>query len=228
MKRLVAVTVMLVLAGRSAPALAQDTPLSHILIDGEEWLPAGWIPALRPDLPRLAAACRDRAAVVTREGLRYAISADGKELVMTPPGGPPKPIALPHIMKLSGLVLWPAGGTLVVGDAGSKYLWAFRIGPDGGLDGDRYYQLRVRPGTTSSGVTSLAIDTAGRVYAATPLGVQFFDPTGRLSGVLLSPGREPPTGIGFSPAEPDRLIGLFGDKLFARKLRTTGVPVVEK
>jgi hypothetical protein len=82
-----------------------------------------------------------------------------------------------------------------------------------------YAPLRTRRGQKSIEVTGLTTDKDGRVYAATGIGVQVFDPTGRLCGVLTpaAPGR--PENLAF---EGDRLTLWVGDTKYARKLRTAG------
>ena len=69
-------------------------------------------------------------------------------------------------------------------------------------------------------VTGLVVDRDGRIYAATDIGVQVFDPTGRLCGVLTpaAPGR--PEFLAF---EGDKLTHWIGDTKYERKLNTTGV-----
>jgi hypothetical protein len=85
----------------------------------------------------------------------------------------------------------PDGGTLYVGSSVGKYIQAFRIEKDGSRTaGQPYCSLRVPRGQKDMPVTDLCVDAAGRIYAATPIGVQIFDPTGRLCGVL-NPKREP-------------------------------------
>src|SRR6185295_9736350 len=90
------------------------------------------------------------------------------------------------------------GSTLLVGDAAERYVWAFRIEKDGSIGpGDRYCRLRVPkddrlkkewPATAGRSETSaLTVDGAGRFYAATSIGIQVFDPTGRLCGVMTAP-----------------------------------------
>jgi sugar lactone lactonase YvrE len=122
----------------------------------------------------------------------------------------------------AGITFWADQGTLVVGDAEGKRLYAFRVERDGGLTAkEGYYTLRVRPGQ-DSGVARLTIDGDRRVYAATPEGVQVFDPTGRLCGVLLKPLPEPVTAVAFGGAERDRLYIACGSKLFVRKMKARG------
>ena len=81
------------------------------------------------------------------------------------------------------------GTTLFVGLTDQKFVWAYRLNAEGKPEsGAAYCTLHVPKwaGSTTT-VTSLAIDASNRIYAATPIGVQVFDPTGRLCGVLHSP-----------------------------------------
>jgi enterochelin esterase family protein len=83
----------------------------------------------------------------------------------------------------------------------------------------------VRRGETASGVTALTVDDKGRVYACTPLGVQVFDPTGRLSGVLLKPADGDLTAVALGGPDGDTLFVACGEKIFARKTKAKAVPL---
>ncbi|MCS6852367.1 MAG: SMP-30/gluconolactonase/LRE family protein, partial [Gemmataceae bacterium] len=137
-------------------------------------------------------------------------------------------LALP-VAQPSGLTFTPDEGTLVVGDAAGKHLWAFRVEKDGSLTcAEPYYPLRIRPGETASGVTALTVDADGRLYACTPVGIQMFDPTGRLSGVLLNPSPRTPTAIAFAGPERDVLVVSCGDSVYGRRLKARGVALTRR
>jgi hypothetical protein len=82
-----------------------------------------------------------------------------------------------------------------------------------------YCSLRVGPGGQSR-VTALTGDKDGRIYAATPLGIQVFDPTGRLCGVMAAP----PGQVDRLAFESDHLVTLVADGTYRRRLNTAGVP----
>jgi enterochelin esterase family protein len=82
-----------------------------------------------------------------------------------------------------------------------------------------YCPLRLRRGEKEIEVTGLAVDKDGRIYAATEIGVQVFDPTGRLCGVLTPVAEGKPTHLAF---EGDQLTLWIGDTKYTRKLNTTG------
>ncbi len=119
--------------------------------------------------------------------------------------------------------MWADGGTLVAGVAGNKYLYAYRIRENGDLDGkERYYPFWVRP-KRPSGNAGPALDAAGRAYATSREGVQVFDPTGRLSGIMVAPERAALGGAAFGGADLDRLYVACGGKVYVRKMLRKGV-----
>jgi hypothetical protein len=119
--------------------------------------------------------------------------------------------------------------TLLVADAADRYVWAFPIQKDGSLGpGDRYCRLRVRgderrkqftrPEAFRADPSAMTVDGANRTYVATNLGIQVFDPTGRLCGVFTAPpGRV--TALAF---DGDRLFARADGKPFVRKMLAEG------
>jgi hypothetical protein len=184
----------LLIAGLAA---AQDMPLSEIIKPGETWQPAsGDMPAREKG--RYHFDLKDRPLWVTNG---YVGSKDGIYKFKEPTCG------------ISAL----GGSTYLVADAADRYIWAIRIEKDGSLTGepaDRYCRLRVRgddrrkknqpPDAFRADPSAMTIDGATRLYVATNLGIQIFDPTGRLCGVITSP--------------PGRVTELVfdGNQLFAR------------
>ncbi|MBA4062136.1 MAG: hypothetical protein C0501_00190 [Isosphaera sp.] len=99
-------------------------------------------------------------------------------------------------------------------------LWAFPADEKGVVGtGAPYARLRNAPrgGVVLAG--GLAADRDGRIYAATEIGVQVFDPTGRLCGVLTPAAKGRPEHLAF---EGDLLTHWVGDTKYARRLNTAG------
>jgi hypothetical protein len=114
----------------------------------------------------------------------------------------------------------PDGCTVFVAFNRGSFLHAHAIGKDGALQpGHPYAPLRTRRGEKEIGVTSLAVDQAGRIYAATEIGVQVFDPTGRMCGVLTPAAPGLPQALAF---EGDQLTLWIGNTKYTRALRTAG------
>ncbi len=128
------------------------------------------------------------------------------------------------IERPNGIILWPDQQTLVVADSAGKHLWAFRVEHDGSLsDKSPYYTLRLQPGETASRADGMTVDTAGRIYVASQVGLQVFDPTGRLGGVMLKPQISPLSNVVFASPKLDTLYVTAGDKVFRRKVNTHGL-----
>lgn len=112
------------------------------------------------------------------------------------------------------------GHTVYVGFSKGTFLHAHALTKDGGLDQGRpYAPLRLRTGSPDIAVHGLAADKDGRIYAATDIGVQVYDPTGRMCGVLTPAAEGKPEALAF---EGDQLTLWIGDTKFARTLRTVG------
>lgn len=111
-------------------------------------------------------------------------------------------------------------GTLYAGRADGRALVAFTLDKAGAPGHpEAYAPLRLKRGATGIEVTSLAADEDGRIYAATDIGVQVFDPTGRLCGVLTPAAPGKPKHLAF---EGDQLTLWVGEAKYARKLNTHG------
>ena len=140
----------------------------------------------------------------------------------------------------NGITVSPDYGTLAVSEAGGQFVWAYRINPDGTLDAKAPYMTLRRPidpkgdfpraepppYKTASGGDGMTTDTLGRYYVTSAVGLQVFDPTGRMCGVIDKP--QPDKGITscvLSGAQRDLLYVTSADKIFRRKVLATGLNV---
>jgi enterochelin esterase family protein len=146
-----------------------------------------------------------RQRMWARVGAREITIVEGRDLTD----------AGPHALVLSS-----GGETALLGYPSKAAVWAFRVDDRGRLsDGAPYCPLRLRRGAPYSEVTGLATDRDGRIYAATEIGVQVFDPTGRLCGVLTPAAKGRPEHMAF---EGDHLTMWIDETKYARKLNTMG------
>ena len=167
------------------------------------------------------AACND--LVVTRTGGVYFTDPGNQQVWYVPPGGQ-KRVVDQGIERPNGIILWPDQGTLVVADTRGKHLWTFRVEPDGSLKYKQpYYTMVLLPGRTESGADGMTVDAAGRLYVATHAGLQMFDPTGRLGGVIHKPQQAFLSNVTFAGPGLDTLYVTCTDKVFRRKTKTKGV-----
>ncbi|HEX3728916.1 MAG TPA: SMP-30/gluconolactonase/LRE family protein, partial [Opitutaceae bacterium] len=96
------------------------------------------------------------------------------------------------------------------------------IRPDGTLgERRRFAELRRPAGTDRSGGDGLHADRAGRIYAASALGIQVCDPAGGVEGVIPVPGGHV-VSVGLGGPRFDTLYAGCGGTLYRRKVRVIG------
>lgn len=162
------------------------------------------------------------ACDVSPKGAVYCVSTAEKTIYRIDKG---EKTAVAQGESFTCLTFWADGGTLVAGTESATTLWTFRVEKDGTLTAkDAYYGLSVLPGRTTE-VKALTVDGTGRLYAATSLGIQIFDPTGRLCGVLPPPSHSASTaaGVAFGGRDNDMLLVLWDGQLIGRKTKVKGL-----
>jgi enterochelin esterase family protein len=137
------------------------------------------------------------------------------------------------INKPNGIALSNDGGTLAVSDYGGTHTWTFRVNQDGVLDAkmptmpmrlpiDPKSEFKFNeppPYVQNSQGDGMSIDTAGRFYVTSKVGVQIFDPTGRPCGVLPKvDGDQPLTTCVLAGSDHNVLYIAHGTAIYSRKL----------
>jgi len=162
--------------------------------------------------------------VVNAAGEIWFSDPKGGKVWHIPVGGAAKTAA--EGLKPNGLILSPDQGTLFVTDSTEPVLWAFRVQADGSLTHkDRYCQpLRMVEGKAGTGADGMTVDKAGRIYVCTRAGLQMFDPTGRLGGVIAKPQEKSLSNVVFGGSEFAYLYVTCTDKVYRRKTKSPGEP----
>jgi enterochelin esterase family protein len=166
--------------------------------------------------------------VVTRDGTIYVTETPKQQVTKIVPGEPPvaaaRTTASDGPQRPNGIALTPGQGTLAVSDHGGEHTWVWRIEPDGQLSfGQPYIRLRLPGPEQPSKGDGMTIDAAGRYYITSAVGLQMFDPTGRMGGVILPPSDRPIVSVTFAGPELSYLYVAAGDQLYRRKTKTKGV-----
>lgn len=116
----------------------------------------------------------------------------------------PKSTAVPHVYYVrptgglhlvtdqiplpNGLTLTPDGRTLLVADTKGKELSAFDVRADGTTGPRRVFaRLTGIPAGQSSGADGMTVDSEGRVYVTSRIGIQVLSPTGGHLGTIVAP-----------------------------------------
>lgn len=165
--------------------------------------------------------CND--ITISKNGDIYFSDPKAQKIWYIPKGGKPKVVA--EDVALNGLILWEKSGTLVTTAGPDAWLWTFRVNPDGSLTSqDKYYApLRLVTENPHPGADGMTIDADGRLYVATRAGLQMFDPTGRMGGVIAKPQKGYLSNATFGGPDLSYLYATSVDKVFRRKTKTHGI-----
>ncbi len=168
--------------------------------------------------------CND--LTVTKSGFVYITETPTKRIHCITPDGKTFVADEGHVVRPNGITLSPDETTLVVSDHGGLNVWAWQIQPDGKLTGaEGYMTMLLKPQkekkeALGDGSTT---DTKGRYYVTTEIGLQVFDTTGRLSGVIGKP--TPDTkfiSVQFAGKDHSWLFVSGVDTIWKRKTQTKG------
>ena len=157
------------------------------------------------------------------KGDLYFTDSPGKKVWFLPKGGTPR-VVDDGIDNPNGVLFSPDQSLLYVSDYIGQLSWVFQIQPDGSLaHKQRYFYVHVPDAAPRSGSDGMAVDTDGRVYIATPLGVQVFDQIGKCHAIIPVPQKAPLSNVEFGGPNFDELYITNGDKVFKRKTKVKGV-----
>ncbi len=122
----------------------------------------------------------------------------------------------------NGITLSPDQSLLYVADYRSHWIYSYQVQADGTLaHKQRYYWLHEADGDDDAGADGMRCDHEGRLYVATRIGIQICDQAGRVNAILPTPnGRV--SNVVFGGEKFDTLFATCGDKVYKRKVATTG------
>jgi gluconolactonase len=166
--------------------------------------------------------------VVASDGSLFFTDPPNNQVWYVSPEGKKRVVA--KGFRPNGIILWPGEGTLVVTDSDAAVLWTFRVEPNGNLSHkEKYYlPLRLLPGKKRPGSDGMTVDNRGRLYVASYAGVQMFDPTGRMGGVILKPQNRFLSNVVFGGPKFQTMYVTCTDKVYRRKVKPTGTPLFMK
>lgn len=178
----------------------------------------------------LAGEVRPNDLVVTHEGNVYFTMTPTGEVRRIDPEGNLSVVSQGVVKRPNGITLSPDQGTLAVSEHGGKHVWVFRIEADGTLSNPEPYMTMRTPASDpevakGDGMTT---DVHGRYYVTSAEGIQVFDPTGRMSGVIAKPEEAPVVSVAFAGPEHRYLYVANGGKIFRRKTLTQGALFFQK
>ena len=124
----------------------------------------------------------------------------------------------------NGIVLSPDRSLLYVADYRGRFVYSYQVQSDGSLQyKQEFFHLHIPHGQTGSGADGMAVDTEGRLYVATRMGVQVCDQPGRVNIILTMPPQSAhPSNVVFGGPDLDILFATCRDKVYRRKLGAQG------
>ncbi len=178
----------------------------------------------------LAKEVRPNDLVVTCDGNVYFTQTPEGEIRRIDPEGRMTVVSKDVMAAPNGITLSPGQRSLAVSDHGGRFVWVFRIEADGSLADPQNHMVMRTPHGGPGGAKGdgMASDADGRYYVSTDLGLQVYDQTGRLDGVIAKPQDAGLVSVAFAGPGLAYLYVACGDKVYRRKTKTKGLLFFEK
>lgn len=127
------------------------------------------------------------------------------------------------INKPNGIALSADEKFLVVSEYGGANVWSYLVAADGSLQsGERYMDLRTPIDRPDSGGDGMIADQQSRYFITSHAGIQMFDATGRLGGVIAKPSDKSCVSVAFAGSNREWLYACASDKVWRRKTLARG------
>lgn len=165
--------------------------------------------------------------VVARNGNIYVTnppprhSADSSRVWLIRPDGT-KLVVDEGLRYANGVALSTDQSLLYVTDYYSHWVYSYQIQPDGTLaDKQRYYWLHTADPDDMSYADGMCVDTDGRLYVTTKLGLQVCDQAGRVNAIIPTPADQV-TNVTLGGENFDTLYATCFNHVYKRKVRVHG------
>jgi len=166
------------------------------------------------------APCND--LVVLASGHGYYTDPQNKKVWRFSPDGS-RAVVDEGIEFANGVIVTPDQTLLTVADTRGRFLYSYQIQPDGSLAYKQPDGHLHRPDESGqSGADGMTVDTEGRLYVATRMGVQVLDQMGRVHFIIAKPQPSSLSNVVFGGPELNWLYATCKDKVYRRKLAATG------
>lgn len=166
------------------------------------------------------AECND--LVILADGSGYYTDPGNKKVWRFTADGQ-KSLADEGIAKPNGIIVSPDQTLLNVADTDGRFTWSFQIQSDGTLAHKQTYgYLHVPDETSQSGADGMTVDTEGRLYITTRVGLQVLDQPGRVHLILSKPNSGWLSNVVLGGPEGDVLYVTCGEGIYQRKIKAKG------
>ena len=166
------------------------------------------------------AECND--LVMLADGSGYYTDPGNKKVWRFTPDGQ-KSLADEGIERPNGIIVSTDQTLLTVADTDGRFTYSFQIQPDGSLAHKQTYgYLHVPDETSQSGADGMTVDTEGRLYVTTRIGLQVLDQPGRVHLILSKPNTGWLSNVVLGGPNGDTLYVTCGEGIYKRKIKAKG------
>lgn len=123
----------------------------------------------------------------------------------------------------NGIITSPDQTLLNVSDTRGRFVYSYQIQSDGSLAYKQKYGWLHVSDDLQSGADGMAVDTEGRIYVTTAMGLQVLDQLGRVHFIIRRPKAAWLSNVVFAGADRDELIVTCGDSVYRRRVKARGV-----
>lgn len=160
--------------------------------------------------------------VLLHNGTGYCTDPDNKKIFYFTIRGEKKEVDS-GIEFPNGIMTSPDQTLLTVSNTRGRFCYSYQIQPDGTLGAKQEYGWLHVTDHLQTGADGMAVDTEGRMYVTTSLGVQVLDQLGRVNLILNKPKDAWLSNVIFGGPKRDVLYVTCGDSVFKRRINATGV-----
>lgn len=170
---------------------------------------------------------RGRSVAAMADGSLYisgpaARDADGSAIWLVKDGK--KREVANGLKRATGLAARPDRWLLQVADGASKWVYSFRIGPDGALlDWERYFWLHVADQDDDAGPEGICYAREGQMFVGTRMGIQVCADDGPTQVILPMPDGSRVYGVCLGGPNGNTLYAFCGNRIWKRTVKTHGV-----
>jgi enterochelin esterase family protein len=167
--------------------------------------------------------------IVSKAGWIYFTDTTAGQVIAVPTSARnmPRPHAVAGgINAPNGIGLTPDQRQLIVSEYRGTNAWTFLIAEDGSLrGGEKNLELRTPVGKSDSGGDGMTTDSQSRYWITSHLGIQMFDPNGRMGGIVSRPQEKGTVSCVFAGPGRAWLYACSSDKVFRRKTLTSAATI---
>ncbi len=159
---------------------------------------------------------------LTHEGNIYATNPDEKKVWLVTRTGDKK-VVDEGLTFPNGVRLSPDQTLLYVCDSKARYVYSYTVQADGTLANKQKYFYLHTDDDAVSGADGMTLDTEGRLYVCTKIGLQVFDQAGRVNCIFPKVQNKSLSNVVFGGKDLNVLYITHGDKVYKRQAKVKGV-----